>query len=131
MVLAARLVAAALILALAGDYYALCAGWLPTAEARMACCVDGTCPMHQRHDETAGSNRLTQAQADACCAASEQHDAEPSARPTVLAAAIDAPDVPAAFEPARTLDTGNVGPVTAPSPPGHVPKHVLLSVFLV
>jgi hypothetical protein len=129
---AARFVAAVLTLALAGDYYALCAGWMPTAEARMACCIDGTCPMHQEHAEPSGSGQqLTQAEADACCAASEPPGAASSTAPGTLAAALTAPDTAISFDLPASLAAGQAVRTSAPAPPGHVPRHVLLSVFLV
>jgi len=60
-----RLAALALAFGLvAGNAAAICAGWLPTPEARMACCADGVeCPMHKGDSQRSGSARvLTQAQ---------------------------------------------------------------------
>jgi hypothetical protein len=129
-----RLSAALLCLGLIAGNAALCAGWSVTAEARMACCAEGgECPMHKgRSEETRSQHVLTQAQADACCAASEQ-DQSKSSNPTAVTA----------ISPA-VLGVGVVLPVITPSlmltdgwrtvvpiSTAHVPKHVLLSVFLV
>jgi hypothetical protein len=89
--------------------------------------------MHTGRSDESGSGRvITQAQADACCAASER-DQSNSSNPTAIAAIS-----------AAVLGAGVVLPLVAPSlvvtdgwrtaapihsPP--VPRHVLLSVFLV
>ena len=118
---------------IAGDA-AVCAGWLPTPDARMACCADGVeCPMHKGDSHRFASEQgLTQAQADSCCAAAEGHDAEQST-PSCVAAIT-----------AAVLGVGVVLPDTVPPlvlsdawrpsvpiPIAPVPRHVLLSVFLV
>ena len=128
-----RIVAALLTLVLAAGQASVCAGWMPTPEARMACCSDdGPCPMHKSDSEDDESKRVvSQAEADRCCAASEQDDSAPS--PTgpaffvTLAVALSPvsaliPDPQAAVELWRA---------SVPIPTTHVPKHLLLSVFLV
>src|SRR5690606_24111387 len=70
-----RRLAALMLTALVGlGNAAVCAGWAPTAEARMACCSgDHPCPMHQGQQDRSGTTAtLTQTQADTCCASSEQ-----------------------------------------------------------
>jgi hypothetical protein len=129
-----RLAALALTFALMAGNAAVCAGWMPTPEARMACCADGgECPMHKGDSHRSGSERvLTQVQADSCCAASESRNSSQSS-PTfvvaitaaVLGVGIVVPaDVPA-------LVRSDAWRTTAPVPIAPVPKHVLLSVFLV
>jgi hypothetical protein len=100
----------------------------------MACCADDVpCPMHK--GESSGStanNGVTQAQADSCCASSE-HDSSSQSSPTFVAApsiavlgtGITLPPV----VPALVLSDG--WRTAAPIPSPQVPKHVLLSVFLV
>ena len=114
--------------------WAECAGWQATPEARMACCTDsGDCPMHGSTGSGPGSERVvTQAQADSCCAASDTSGSTPSpggfslslsvalVTSTLTALAIAAPST--SFEAWRTH---------VPLPVGQVPKHVLLSVFLI
>jgi hypothetical protein len=115
--------------------WAECAGWQATPEARMACCTgNGDCPMHGSTESGTGSERVvTQAQADSCCAASDTNDSTQSSSAFSLSlsaalatstlttlAPIAAP--PALFEAWRTH---------VPLPLGQVPKHVLLSVFLI
>jgi hypothetical protein len=118
---------------LAGNF-AVCAGWAATPEARMACCVEGeSCPMHDGESQDSSSPRvITQAQADNCCALSEpDHSSQPN--PTLVATISNAvlgngvvlPDP----TPALMLSDG--WRATAPIPIAPVPKHVLLSVFLV
>jgi hypothetical protein len=128
---------AALVVAitLGGAGWAECAGWQATPEARMACCSgSGHCPMHGSTESSTGSESVaTQAQADSCCAASDTNDSTPSpgAFSLSLSAALVnstlttlAPIVapPVSFEAWRTH---------VPLPVGQVPRHVLLSVFLI
>ncbi|MEQ1908113.1 MAG: hypothetical protein ABMA15_04780 [Vicinamibacterales bacterium] len=127
--------AAALVVALTlgAAGWAECAGWQATPEARMACCSDSdVCPMHGSPEPGSGFGRVvTQAQADNCCAASDTDDSTPSAGAFSLS-------LSAALVTSRLA---TMAPVTTPAPldawrahvplPGaHVPKHVLLSVFL-
>jgi len=127
--------AAALVVALTlgAAGWAECAGWQATPEARMACCLDSAvCPMHGSPEPGSGSGSLvTQAQADSCCAASDANDSTPSAGAFSLSLSATLVTNPLA----------TLAPVTAPAPldasrthvplPGaQVPKHVLLSVFL-
>ena len=121
------------VLTLAAAGWAECAGWQASPEARMTCCSgSGDCPMHGSAEPGAGSQRVvTQAQADSCCAASDADDSTPSA--VVFALTLSAALLPG------TLTT--LAPITAPAfdgwrthvplPAGQVPKHVLLSVFLI
>ena len=121
-------------LALAAAGWAECAGWQASPEARMACCLGSAdCPMHGSTEPGASSDRVvTQAQADSCCAASDTDDSTPSAGAFSLS-------LSAALVPS-TLST--LAPITAPPAfdawrthvpirIGQVPKHVLLSVFLI
>ena len=128
-----RLSAVLLTLALAVGQAGVCAGWMPTAEARMACCSDdGPCSMHKSDSEHDESKRVvSQAEADRCCAASEQDDSAPlpagpafSVTLAVVLSPVSAliPDPQAAVELWRA---------SVPIPTTHVPKHLLLSVFLV
>ncbi len=100
----------------------------------MACCAKAAgCPMHKGDSQGSSADRvLTQIDADNCCAASERQNSSPST-PTVVGAISFA-----------VLGPGIVLPVSVPSrvlsddwrtfsplPTTAVPKHVLLSVFLV
>jgi len=130
-----RLFAIALSLVLIGGNAAVCAGWAATPEARMACCTgtDDGCPMHQGGSHHTGSARpLTQAQADSCCAASER---DQSNKPTpTSAAAISSAVLGAGIVVPATLPTlilSDRWRTDRPIPITPVPRHVLLSVFLV
>lgn len=134
LTLSRRLAALILTALVALGNAAICAGWAPTAEARMACCTgDHPCPMHQgRGDESSMTVTLTQAQADTCCASSEQKQSgqsnEAFAAPVssaVLGAGIVVPPTP----PRLVLTDDWRTSIPSRSPP--VPKHVLLSVFLI
>jgi len=133
MTLGRRASAVVLTLALVAGNVALCAGWAPTAEARMACCVDGaTCPMHT--SESSGSHDrgiVSQAEADSCCASSERNAAD-SSIPTLAIAISPAAAGTAIRLPAETpaLVLSDAWRSFTPLPAGSVPKHVLLSVFL-
>ena len=97
----------------------------------MDCCVDGNCPMHTRERET-DKISVTQAQADSCCAASEDIPAsQTGTSPGLMTVALP-------------VDTGILLPAEVPltlrhgvwhSPPpvpvDPVPKHILFSVYLV
>jgi hypothetical protein len=113
---------------------AVCAGWLATPEARMACCSEGgECPMHKGDSHRSGSARvLTQAQADSCCASSEgkkSNQFSPTFVAAVTAAVLGVGVVLPANVPALVLS--DAWRTSAPLPITPVPKHVLLSVFLV
>ena len=130
-----RLAALALTFGLvAGNTAAICAGWLPTPEARMACCADGAeCPMHKGDSQGSAPQRvLTQAQADSCCAASERKSSDqsnPSFATAITVAVLGVGIVLPASVPALVLS--DAWRTSAPMPIAPVPKHVLLSVFLV
>jgi hypothetical protein len=129
-----RLAAFALTLGLMAGNAAVCAGWMPTPEARMACCADGVeCPMHKGDSHSPGSARvLTQAQADSCCASAEgqnSNQSNPSFVTAITAAVLGVGVVLPANIPALVLS--DAWRTSAPIPVAPVPKHVLLSVFLV
>jgi hypothetical protein len=103
-------------------------------EARMACCADGgECPMHKGESHRSGSERvLTQAQADSCCASSERknsNQSSPTFAAAITAAVLGSGIVLPDNVPALVLSDG--WRTSAPMPVAPVPKHVLLSVFLV
>ena len=129
-----RLAALALTFGLIAGNAAICAGWMPTPEARMACCADGVeCPMHKGDSHGSGSERvLTQAQADSCCAAAEgqnSNQSNPSFVAAITAAVLGVGVVLPANVPALVLS--DAWRTSAPIPVAPVPKYVLLSVFLV
>ncbi len=89
--------------------------------------------MHKDHSDESGSRRLiTQAQADACCAASEReqsNSSNPTAVTATSAAVLGVGVVVPATTPALVLTDGWRTDAPIHSPP--VPRHILLSVFLV
>ena len=129
-----RLVALLLAVFVSAGNAAICAGWAPTPEARMECCSgDAPCPMHKgRSGNEQSQHSVSQAQADSCCALSER-DSSNQSNPTNVAsisiAVLGTGTVLPALVPALVLSDGwrTVAPI--PSPP--VPRHLLLSVFLV
>lgn len=129
-----RLSSLALVLALVAGNVALCAGWTASPEARMACCAEGSqCPMHQSDaSESQDAHAVTQARADACCAASERHGADPNTPTLTLtpwAVPPGAPIVLPAYVPPPVLADG--WHVVARVSTTLIPRHLLLSVFLV
>jgi hypothetical protein len=129
-----RFPAVVLVLTLSAGNAAGCAGWAASPAARMACCTEGAlCPMHKSGTHESGSQRLvTQAQADQCCASSERQQSNSrasSSATTILPAVPGQAILLPAGEPARVLSDGwrTVAPVPIPS----IPRHLLLSVFLV
>ena len=100
----------------------------------MACCSEsGECPMHKGHSHRSGSGRVpTQAQADSCCGSAEGQHPNQSNSPVVTAvtaAVLGVGVVLPASVPALVLS--DAWRLSAPIPIALVPKHVLLSVFLV
>jgi len=129
-----RFAALALTFGLVAGNAAVCAGWMATPEARMACCADeAECPMHKGDSHRSGSARvLTQAQADTCCAGAEGQNSNrsnPSVVTAITAAVLGVGVILPANVPALVLS--DAWRTSAPIPIAPVPKHVLLSVFLV
>jgi hypothetical protein len=130
-----RLASLALILGvLAAQGIGLCAGWQATAEARMACCTSGgACPMKKSAARRAPSNAVvSQASADSCCAASEESGApapSPAFVPIVSLGPVVSPI--AVLAPRPPSPRREAWHAVAPLPGSQVPKHLLLSVFLI
>jgi len=108
-----------------------CAGWKPTPEARMSCCMrKADCA---KHKSAGGSGHAPhrQSDADACCAASERPDASPSlltvvVPPTFVPLAGPFAEPPSV--PARWFDSRRPPPLVAER---RLPRHLLLSVFVI
>jgi hypothetical protein len=129
-----RLAALVLTFGLVAGNAAICAGWLPSPEARMACCAEGgNCAMHKGDSHRSGSGRvLTQAQADSCCASSEGQNSNqpnPSFVAAITVAVLGVGVVRPANVPALVLS--DAWRTSAPISIAPVPRHILLSVFLV
>ena len=100
----------------------------------MACCAEGReCPMHEGDSHRSASARvLTQVQADSCCASSQgksSNQSNPSLVTAITSAVLGVGVVLPADVPALVLSDG--WRMSAPIPIAPVPRHVLLSVFLV
>ena len=108
-----------------------CAGWEPTAEARMSCCVrKAACAMHKRGGHRVDS-AVTQAAADACCAASERQDTSQPSLTVVLPptlAPLGGLFAERPILPARWVDLHRPPPLLASR---ELPRHLLLSVFVI
>jgi hypothetical protein len=89
--------------------------------------------MHEGQSHGSGSDRiLTQAEADNCCASSERENSSPPT-PTFVAAITFAVLGPGVVVPTSVpaLVLSDDWRTTSPIPTKPVPKHVLLSIFLV
>jgi hypothetical protein len=108
-----------------------CAGWKPTAEARKACCAAGLCATENARQSDPPKSTVSQADADGCCAASETPESEspsPVHGTLVTAAALQPVILPIAI---RLVPAPHWVERTEPRQPAAVPRHLLLSVFLV
>ena len=129
-----RSIAIASVLTLCVGNISVCAGWQATPEARMECCrSEATCPMHESesHHHSGSTHKVTQTQADNCCAGSERSHSTTTNSTFVLSGM-------AAHAPATVLvvTSANVPALQewrafVPLPVAPVPRHLLLSVFLV
>lgn len=128
-----RVAAVAAVLTLSVGNPAVCGGWQPTPEARMACCTTGaSCPMHAQESQSPATDRdISQVQADSCCAASSDGTQSSNAgagfvpsnlAPVTSAAPLVVPPPVLALQQWRTV---------VPLPDSPVPKHLLFSVLLV
>jgi hypothetical protein len=129
-----RLTTVFLAIALLAGNVGVCPGWAATPEARMACCDEnGTCPMRRgQSDKSASGKALTQAQADSCCASSERDEStgpDLAANVVAISSAVlgDGVVIPTSI-PALVLSDN--WRTVVPIPIAPVPRHVLLSVFL-
>lgn len=128
-----RAVAFFVVLALSAASPAICRGWVPTPEARMACCQDeATCPMHAKDPDRTDSRRVvTQRDADRCCAASEKDDSGSSGSAPLVAFSLEVATSPVPLVvPAPAIHPG-VFALSAGASPERVPRHLQLSVLLV
>ena len=129
-----RVLAASIGLMLTAGPSAVCAAMSPTSEARMACCTgNDKCPMHDGAAPDSNSHHQpSQSQVDQCCVASERenpHQSMPMSVGVVPTPALDASvllptDIPA-------LVRTDAWRTTTPLRVTHVPRHLLLAVFLV
>ena len=120
------------ILAVATGQAAECQGWLATAEARMACCAnEQECPMHKAGRHSTSSLRISQSDADRCCAQSEHGDSMPT---FTRAASVDSVALLPVGLPGVIVSAAawhDHGSELVNSPPSRRARHVFLSVFLI
>ena len=98
----------------------------------MACCLNGACPMHQSDEHGQDSaDPVSQAEADSCCVASESADPTPTSPvfAMVLPSAIPVQQLFAFVSPLILMVNAAREPI--PLSGSLVPKHLLLSVFLI
>lgn len=125
-----RVAASALILIVSVGGLGCCAAWAASADAEMGRRADGdACPMHQapNPDDTTTALQAT----ESCCPPVARADATPAVAPfapmTVLAPAVG----PASFVVPSTGHPRQAQQAPAFVPGSPVPKHLLLSVFLI
>lgn len=128
-----RLSAVFLTLVLVAGQAGVCAGWMTTPEARMACCLDeGPCPMHKSDSPEDSSKRVvSQAEADRCCAASEQDDSAPAPSSFAFSVTLAAAIGPVPLLIPQPDARADIRRASVPIPAARIPKHLLLSVLLV
>jgi hypothetical protein len=87
--------------------------------------------MHHSEHEDGSTRVLTQADADRCCAASEQGDSTPSPSSAGFVVALGIVLTPVSAPIPDPRVHVELWRASAPIPTAHVPRHLLLSVFLV
>ena len=130
---AQRFAALSIIIAMILGSPATCAGWAQSANERRACCVEETgCPMGEtpvRHSH--GSEGVTQAQADACCAATESRKSSPIAPQFTSIGSVSLAPGGLSLVVASPAALVLTARSTPERPPGSIPRHLLLSVLIV
>jgi hypothetical protein len=106
-----------------------CAGWQSTEQGRHDCCIEGQCPAQL--ESSSHSHDMSQAEADRCCATSEERQQQQSAQSFGVIFVVAAPvELPASFADAvRPPEHLQPDVLPVPSPPARL--HLLFSVFLV
>ena len=128
-----RAVSATLLsLALLAGNAEICAGWVASPQARMACCAGHhACAEHESARHGHHDHAKSQSAADRCCALSEPNQSAPAQGSLAVAAP---PAVSDFLFPLASPDSdsrASTPRLTALEPPPDVPRHLLLSVFLV
>ena len=133
VVLSRRLTAIAAVLTLCAGNLAVCTGWQATPEARMACCrTEAACAMHESESHHSGTRHtVSQAQADNCCAGSEGTHSTTTNSTFVLSGIIVFAPATMPVVTSRNVPALQDWRALVPLPVSPVPKHLLLSVFIV
>jgi hypothetical protein len=127
-----RLAAIAVLIVLSTSAWAQCAGWQSTAEARMECCAqEEQCPMHAATGGSISHKLVTQTDADTCCALSGRAPSTPSSPSQVTPVVLAAVSTPAAVVLPDLTPLPDRWQALVPITVIPVPRHLLLSVFLV
>ena len=107
-----------------------CGGWKPAAEARMACCAkSAACPMRAHRAAPSPAAHVSQAEADACCAAAETDEAPPLVAFALPALVAVLPALPAVVLSPPAVRT--YPPEVSPPPRPAIARHLLLTVILI
>ena len=133
VVLSRRLTAIAAVLTLCAGNLAVCTGWQATPEARMACCrTEAACAMHESESHHSGTRHtVSQAHADNCCAGSEGTHSTTTNSTFVLSGIIVFAPATMPVVTSRNVPALQDWRALVPLPVSPVPKHLLLSVFIV
>lgn len=127
-----RFVAVLILVVLPTSAWAQCAGWQSTAEARMECCAqEEQCPMHKGTDGSASHRTVSQEQADTCCARSERVPSTPSSSSQIAPVTFAVVSTPPSVLLPELASLAHHWESSVPIAVSPVPRHVLLSVFLV
>lgn len=87
--------------------------------------------MHKGASHSSDSEQsVSQAEADSCCAATEGDRSSPSSEVFGATFSLAVLGSPAPALTPIDLSARSSGSATSPATPSHVPKHVLLSVFI-
>jgi hypothetical protein len=128
----------AVAVSLTAGNFAMCAGWQSTPAARMACCDgEAACPEHLPVTQIPsghahGPNRAaTQGEADQCCASAEEHSAAVAGSTFVLPGSLTPAQSPGVDLLPALRSFVYIRGAAVPLAPSAIPKHLLLSVFLV
>lgn len=127
-----RLAALTLAVVLSVGQGVVCAGWLRTPEARMACCLEHAgCARHESESDDGSQRSIAQVDADRCCAASERDT--PAQGTSAFGSAIVLAIVPlvTALVPAAVSTLPGPWGARTPVPVPRIPRHLLLSVLIV
>jgi hypothetical protein len=127
-----RLAVVAVLIVLPTSAWAQCAGWQSTAEARMECCAhEEQCPMHKGTGGSVAERTVTQQEADTCCARSERVPSTPSSSSQIAPVTFVVVSTPPAVLLPDVAVLATHWESSVPIAASPVPRHVLLSVFLV
>jgi hypothetical protein len=98
----------------------------------MACCRNGSCPMHKSDSRRSDSKRtVSQLQADSCCAAASNRAQSSAGSPSFVLSGTTALPAATSLVVPMAVPALQEWRALVPLPISAVPKHLLLSVLLV